>query len=93
MAQWSYPSTEVWIKLGGDKGGGAFKMNFQIVNTKSPNSISSTCVFACFEAQDNITNFHIALDKYKEQVMNLAVSQWKYVYYSSCSLKYCFATL
>ena len=30
------PSDEVWIKLGGDKGGGTFKMSFQIVNVPSP---------------------------------------------------------
>jgi len=67
----------MWIKLGGDKGGGAFKMNFQIVNTSCPNSIYSTCVFACFEAQDTIANLHIALDRFKEEVVTLAVSQWK----------------
>ena len=50
------PGNEVWIKLGGDKGGGAFKMNFQIVNTSAPNSIYNTCVFACFEA---LANLHI----------------------------------
>ena len=68
------PGNEVWIKLGGDKGGGAFKMNFQIVNTSAPNSIYNTCVFACFEA---LTNLHIALDRYKEEVVTLAASQWK----------------
>lgn len=73
------PHTEVWVKRGGDKGGGggAFKMNFQIVNTNSPNSIHSTCVFACFEAQDTIENFHIALDRYKDEVVYLGASQWK----------------
>ena len=72
------PETEIWVKLGGDnKGGGAFKMNIQIVNTNSPNSIHSLCVFACFEAQDTIANFHIALDRYKDEVTNLGMSQWK----------------
>ena len=70
------PGNEVWIKLGGDKGGGGFKMNFQIVNTSSLNSIYNTCVFACFEAQGTIANLHIALDRYKEDV-TLAASQWK----------------
>ena len=28
------PDDEIWLKLGGDKGGGYFKMNFQIVNTQ-----------------------------------------------------------
>ena len=27
------PQDEIWIKIGGDKGGGSFKMNFQIANT------------------------------------------------------------
>ena len=45
--------------MGQTRRGGAFKMLFQILNT---NSIHSTCVFACFEAQDTIANFHIALD-------------------------------
>ena len=71
------PETEIWVKLGGDKGGGALKMNFQIVNTNSPNSVHSTCVFACFEAQDTIANFHIALDRYKGKVTNSGMSQWK----------------
>ena len=71
------PEIEIWVKLGGDKGGGAFKMNFLIVNTNSPNSVHSTCVFACFEAQDTIANFHIALDRYKDEVTNLGMSQWK----------------
>eukprot|EP00731_Ephydatia_muelleri_P003032 Em0001g3032a len=37
----------------------------------------STCVYACFEAQDTIANLHIALDRFKEKVVTLAVSQWK----------------
>ena len=65
------------IKLCGDKGGSAFKMNSQIVNTSAPNSIYNTCVFASFEAQDTIANLHIALDRYKEEVVTLAASQWK----------------
>ena len=61
------PGNEAWIKLGGDEGGGgSFKIYFQIVNTIcSPNSIHSTYVFACFEAQDTIANLQIALDRYK----------------------------
>eukprot|EP00731_Ephydatia_muelleri_P009609 Em0005g195a len=34
------PASEMWIKLGGDKG---FKMNPQIVNVASPNSVNNTC--------------------------------------------------
>ena len=43
-------ASEVWIKIGGDKGGGTFKMNFQIVNIATPNSVHNSCVFFCFAA-------------------------------------------
>ena len=32
------------LKLGGEKGGGSFKMNFQIVNIESPNAPQNSCV-------------------------------------------------
>ena len=57
------PQNEIWLKLGGDKGGGSFKMNFQIVNTITPNAVHNTCVFSCFEAGDSITNLHVSLDR------------------------------
>eukprot|EP00731_Ephydatia_muelleri_P030963 Em0022g477a len=70
------PASEIWIKLGGDKGGGTFKMNFQIVNVAAPNSVNNTCVFCCFEADDSYTNLHIALERYKEQVEHLQGMTW-----------------
>ena len=33
----------MWLKIGGDKGGGSFKTNFQIVNVAAPNSVHNTC--------------------------------------------------
>eukprot|EP00731_Ephydatia_muelleri_P002365 Em0001g2365a len=69
--------SEIWLKLGGDKGGGSFKMNFQIVNVAAPNSVHNTCVFCCFEADDTVTNLHIALDRYKDQVSHLQGMQWR----------------
>eukprot|EP00731_Ephydatia_muelleri_P007956 Em0004g294a len=71
------PASEIWLKLGGDKGGGSFKMNFQIVNVAAPNSVHNTCVFCCFEADDTVTNLHIALDRYKDQVAHLQGMQWR----------------
>eukprot|EP00731_Ephydatia_muelleri_P002310 Em0001g2310a len=71
------PASEIWLKLGGDKGGGSFKMNFQIVNVAAPNSVHNTCVFCCFEADDTVTNLHIALDRYKDQVSHLQGMQWR----------------
>ena len=47
------PASEVWIKIGGDKGGGSFKMSFQIINVAVPNSVHNTCVF--FAAMKQVT--------------------------------------
>ena len=63
------PGDEIWLKLGGDKGGGYFKMNFQIVNTPAPNSVHNTCIFSCFEASDTLSNLHVALDRFRSEVV------------------------
>lgn len=74
----SIPEDEIWVKLGGDKGGSSFKMNFQIVNVPNPNSIQNTCVFAAFEAHDSTTNLHITLERYQGPVSLLQSSTWRY---------------
>lgn len=71
------PSEEVWIKLGGDKGGGSFKMNFQIVNVESPNAPQNTCVFSIFEGGDSTVNLHVALDRFKDDIKTLNGMEWK----------------
>eukprot|EP00731_Ephydatia_muelleri_P011462 Em0006g356a len=71
------PASEVWIKIGGDKGGGTFKMNFQIVNIATPNSVHNTCVFCCFAAGDSVTHLHAALDRFKDQVEHLNGMKWR----------------
>ena len=43
---------EIWINVGGDNGGSTFKLAFQIVDTKHPNSLRNTIVFAWSEAPD-----------------------------------------
>lgn len=71
------PSNEVWVKLGGDKGGSSFKMNFQVVNVPHPNSIQNTCVFAAFEGQDSKTNLHITIERYQGPVSLLQNNNWR----------------
>ena len=68
------PSDEVWVKLGGDKGGSSFKMNFQIVN------VQNTCVFTAFEAPDSKTNLHLTLTRYHEAVKHMQTYTWRYCY-------------
>eukprot|EP00731_Ephydatia_muelleri_P000541 Em0001g541a len=71
------PASEVWIKIVGDKGGGTFKMSFQIVNIDTPNAVHNTCVFSCFAADDSVTNFHVALDRFKEQIEHMHGMKWR----------------
>ena len=70
------PDSEVWVKVG-DKGGGTFKMNFQIVNVPHPNSVHNTCVFAVFEASDSVSNLHVTLDRYKGKFKDLQKTKWR----------------
>ena len=65
------------MKIGGDKGGSSFKMNFQIVNVPNPNSVHNTCVFAVFQAPDTIHNLHVALDRCKDSFAELQKTKWR----------------
>ena len=73
------PPHEIWLKIGGDKGGGSFKMSLQIANVAHPNSPQNTVVFCAYEARDTASNLHIALDRYRQQVERLEHLEWKYV--------------
>ena len=92
----SLPRKEVWLKFGGDKGGGSFKFCMQIVNRKSPNSADNTAVLACLMAADSLSNMHLTMDPFKEAIEALNGMTWRYVHdfhmliisvSSKCSLK------
>ena len=68
----------MWIKVGGDKGGGSFKMSFQICNISTPNAPENTFVFAIYEGHDSATNLRICLDQYKEQITDMSRSTWRW---------------
>ena len=57
------PADEIWVKLGGDKGGSLMMVTFQILNCPHPNSPTNTCVFVAYEGLDSQTNLHVALDR------------------------------
>ena len=73
------PADELWIKLGGDKGRGTFKFNFQLMNTQHPNSQKNTTLLSIFRAGDSITNLHTALDMYKTAITEMQGMKLKYV--------------
>ena len=74
------PEDEVWLKLGGDKGGGTLKMCFQHLNVSSPNAPENTCVFSIFEATDTHTNLQISLGRHTEAITKLESQTWRYMY-------------
>ena len=71
------PEEEIWLKIGGDKGGGTFKMSFQVANIPNPNSPENTIVFSMFEAPDSYTNLSITLQPYIEQINELKTTEWR----------------
>ena len=65
------PSDEIWIKLGGDKGHGSFKLNIQLCNIEHPNSQKHTCLISMFMAGDSATNLDTCLSMYRQQISEL----------------------
>ena len=74
------PEDEIWVKLGADKGGkpvSTMKFNFQIVNIHQPNSVNNTINFSLFEANDNITNFTLAMERLRDQIDEVKAMTWR----------------
>jgi hypothetical protein len=53
------------------------KVHTQVCNVPTPNSPRNTSVFTAFEAPDTITNLHIALGRYREEVTELQSRNWR----------------
>ncbi|XP_072027206.1 uncharacterized protein [Amphiura filiformis] len=71
------PDEEIWIKIGGDKGGKMMKMFFQLVNVSNPNSEANTRMFSCFEAKDSVINMDLTLEGFNEQLEALMNMTWQ----------------
>ena len=71
------PNEEIWVKVGGDKGGSSFKMSFQVANVGRPNSPKNTFVFCVFQAPDTANNLHLALERYRSEIQDIQRSMWK----------------
>ena len=70
------PKDEIHIKIGGDAGGGSFKMAFQIANVDKPNSKTNTVIFTIFKGKDTWANLWTALQRYQTQIKELSNSFW-----------------
>lgn len=66
--QGTIPEDEIWVKIGGDKGGGSFKMSFQVANISTPNPPENTIVFLMYEGPDSYANLSITLQRFIDQI-------------------------
>lgn len=72
------PEQEIWLKLGGDKGHGSFKLNLQLCNVNHPNSQKNTVLLSMFMAGDSTTNLDTSLNMYQEHVTELQGMDLRY---------------
>ena len=77
------PNDEIWIKLGGDKGGRSFKLAVQVANLPHPNSRTNTIMVAVFQASDSTFNLDLALKDFASDVELLMKTTWRYKYISN----------
>ena len=63
---------EVWLKLGGDKGGGTFK-----IIMFSGTSTLPTRVFSIFDAPDTYMNIKTGLQQHIDQINLLETHTWR----------------
>lgn len=69
---------EIRVKIGGDHGGGSFKMVYQICNVEKPNSKTNTTAFNVFEAKDYRSNLRLTSLRFIDQVDLLQSMEWRY---------------
>ena len=74
---------EIHVKIGGDHGGGSFKLSYQIANVSHPNNTDNTVVFSIFEAKDYRSNIKIGLTRFRTQINALqAMKSWRVMQYT-----------
>ena len=71
------PDDEVWLKFGGDHGGGSIKFCLQVENVENPNSILNAIPVSIVKAKDTVANISTALQPYNKQIIELQGSVWQ----------------
>ncbi|XP_072022414.1 uncharacterized protein [Amphiura filiformis] len=64
-------NNEMWMKIGGDKGGTSTKLAYQLVNEVNANSRDGTNILAMFDAVDTGNNMKKVYDIYQDQLIDL----------------------
>ena len=72
------PQDEIWVKVGGDHGGGSFKLTLQIANIANPNSKHNTCLFLISNCKDIPENLRRLLGLFDEQFTTLQTTTWRH---------------
>ena len=67
---------EVWVKIGGDHGGGSFKLSFQLGNVANPNSVKNTVPFLGFARKDT-PGILATFQPYADQITSLKCQHWQ----------------
>lgn len=70
-------SNAIGVKLGGDHGGGSFKLSLSVVNVEKPNSKDNTYMFCMFEGRDSRYNLEQVMTHYWDQIKELRRSTFR----------------
>ena len=71
------PSNEIHLKIGGDHGGGSFKMEFQVGNIEKTNKPENTVIFSIAEAKDYKVNIALCVERFKAQIEYFKKVKWQ----------------
>ena len=71
------PDDEIWVKIGGDHGGGSFKLMLQIANLHNPNSKFNTCLIQMVECKDSAENLRRLLGPMRDELSSLKSMKWR----------------
>ena len=70
-------SNEIHLRIGGDHGGGSFKMCYEICNVNHPHRKENTIVFSIFEEKDSRANLRICLERFRAHINQLSKITWE----------------
>ena len=71
------PEDELWVKIGGDHGGGSFKLCLQLVNVDHPNSKHKTLIISLFNEKDSTVNMQrVFSEVFRIDILDLQSMVW-----------------
>lgn len=70
------PENEIWVKFGGDHGGGSLKFTMQLGNVIKPNSKFNTIIIGIAKVKDTFNNLQKCMSFLTPQLEELCESEW-----------------